>query len=122
MQEGMVVHAFLCWIILTLTGSQASWKFLNPKKPCSILIITRLLYDRLGNGYKEHIVATTDSGKGTLREITRREGFESFVIPAGVGGRYSVLTPVGLFSAAMSGIDITAMLDGAAMTELISQS
>src|SRR3989339_2145909 len=43
------------------------------------LIITRLLYDRLGNGYKEHIVATTDSGKGTLREITRREGFESFV-------------------------------------------
>jgi len=86
------------------------------------LIITRLLYDRLGNGYKEHIVATTDSGKGTLREITRREGFESFVIPAGVGGRYSVLTPVGLFSAAMSGIDITAMLDGAALMDKLCQS
>lgn len=86
------------------------------------LIITRLLYDRLGNGYKEHIVATTDSEKGTLREITKREGFESFVIPAGVGGRYSVLTPVGLFSAAMSGIDITAMLDGAALMDKLCQS
>ena len=86
------------------------------------LIITKLLYDRLGNGYKEHIVATTDSEKGTLREITKREGFESFVIPAGVGGRYSVLTPVGLFSAAMSGIDITAMLDGAALMDKLCQS
>jgi glucose-6-phosphate isomerase len=86
------------------------------------LIITRLLYDRLGNGYKEHIVATTDSEKGTLREIAKREGFESFVIPAGVGGRYSVLTPVGLFSAAMSGIDITAMLDGAALMDKLCQS
>ena len=86
------------------------------------LIITKLLYDKLGKDYKEHVITTTDGEKGTLREITRREGFESFVIPAGVGGRYSVLTPVGLFSAAMSGVDIAAMLDGAAVMDKICQS
>jgi glucose-6-phosphate isomerase len=86
------------------------------------LIITRLLHDRLGKDYKEHIIATTDREKGTLREITRREGFRSFEIPDGVGGRYSVLTPVGLFSAAVSGVDITALLDGAACMDKVCQS
>src|SRR3990170_4213831 len=86
------------------------------------LIIVKRLRDRLGKDYRDHIITTTDSEKGTLREITSREGFQSFVIPAGVGGRYSVLTPVGLFSAAMSGIDITAMLDGAALMDKLCQS
>ena len=86
------------------------------------LIIVKRLRDRLGKDYKEHIITTTDSEKGTLREITRREGFQSFVIPAGVGGRYSVLTPVGLFSAAMSGVDIIALLDGAAFMDEVCKS
>ena len=86
------------------------------------LIIVKRLRDRLGKDYKEHIITTTDSEKGTLREITRREGFQSFVIPAGVGGRYSVLTPVGLFSAAMSGVDIAALLDGAAFMDEVCKS
>ena len=86
------------------------------------LIITKLLHDRLGKDYKEHVISTTDSEKGTLRDVTRREGFRSFVIPAGVGGRYSVLTPVGLFSASMSGVDITALLDGAACMDKVCQS
>ncbi|HHT9138020.1 MAG TPA: glucose-6-phosphate isomerase [Candidatus Wunengus sp. YC60] len=86
------------------------------------LIIVKRLRDRLGKDYKEHIITTTDSEKGTLREITRREGFQSFVIPAGVGGRYSVLTPVGLFSAAMSGVDIAALLDGAALMDEVCKS
>lgn len=86
------------------------------------LIIVKRLRDRLGKDYKEHIITTTDSEKGTLREITSREGFQSFVIPAGVGGRYSVLTPVGLFSAAMSGVDIVSLLDGAALMDEICES
>ena len=86
------------------------------------LIITKRLRDRLGKEYKEHIVATTDGGKGTLREITGREGFRSFEIPSGVGGRYSVLTPVGLFSAAMSGVDIVALLEGAAFMDKVCKS
>jgi len=86
------------------------------------LIIVKRLRDRLGKDYKEHIITTTDSEKGTLREITNREGFQSFVIPAGVGGRYSVLTPVGLFSAAMSGVDIVSLLDGAAFMDKVCKS
>lgn len=86
------------------------------------LIIMRLLNDKLGKDYKDHVITTTDSEKGILRDITRREGFKSFVIPSGVGGRYSVLTPVGMFSAAMSGVDIAALLDGAAFMDEICQS
>jgi glucose-6-phosphate isomerase len=86
------------------------------------LIIVKRLRDRLGKDYKEHIITTTDSEKGTLREITRREGFRSFDIPSGVGGRYSVLTPVGLFSAAMSGVDIVSLLDGAAFMDKVCKS
>ncbi|MEP9412205.1 MAG: glucose-6-phosphate isomerase [Candidatus Brocadia sp.] len=86
------------------------------------LIIMRLLQDKLGKDYKGHVITTTDSEKGTLRDITKREGFKSFSIPAGVGGRYSVLTPVGLFSAAVSGVDITALLDGAALMDRACQS
>ncbi len=86
------------------------------------LIIVKRLRDKLGRDYKEHIITTTDSEKGTLREITRREGFLSFEIPAGVGGRYSVLTPVGLFSAAMSGVDIVSLLDGAAFMDKVCKS
>lgn len=86
------------------------------------LIIVNHLRDRLGKDYKEHIITTTDSEKGTLREITSREGFQSFVIPGGVGGRYSVLTPVGLFSAAMSGVDIVSLLDGAAFMDEICEA
>ena len=86
------------------------------------LIIVKRLRDKLGRDYKEHIITTTDSEKGTLREITRREGFRSFDIPSGVGGRYSVLTPVGLFSAAMSGVDIEALLDGAVFMDKVCKS
>ena len=86
------------------------------------LIITKLLREKLGGRYKEHIVTTTDAEKGTLRAITNREGFKSFVIPSGVGGRYSVLTPVGLFSAAMSGVDIVRLLEGASFMNTACQS
>jgi len=59
------------------------------------------------------IVATTDKSKGTLKEMANREGWESFTIPDDVGGRFSVLTPVGLFPLAYAGIDIDALVGGA---------
>ena len=65
-------------------------------------------------GLARRIVATTDKTKGHLRKIVEREGYESFVVPDGVGGRFSVLTAVGLVSAAVSGVDIRLLLDGAA--------
>jgi glucose-6-phosphate isomerase len=66
-----------------------------------------------------HIVATTDKSKGHLRKIVEREGYESFVVPDRVGGRFSVLTPVGLLSAAASGIDIGRLLAGAAAMDRV---
>jgi len=64
-------------------------------------------------GAKERIFATTDSSKGALRELAKREGYETFVIPDDVGGRFSIFTPVGLLPIAATGIDIDAMMQGA---------
>lgn len=58
------------------------------------------------------IIATTDKEKGTLKEIATKEGYETFVIPDNIGGRYSVITPVGLFPIAVAGIDIDAIMVG----------
>ncbi len=62
---------------------------------------------------KSRIVATTDKAKGALRNLANQEGYETFVIEDDVGGRYSVLSPVGLLPIAVSGINIGEMLDGA---------
>lgn len=88
------------------------------------LVIRQMLLKRLGpEGYTKQIVATTDSKKGTLRAITDRAGFRSLEVPDGVGGRFSVLSPVGLLSAAVCGIDIDALLEGARqMDERVSRT
>lgn len=65
----------------------------------------------------KRIVATTDRERGALLSVAREHGYETFVIPDDVGGRYSVLTPVGLLPLAVAGIDIEAMLAGAAQAE-----
>jgi glucose-6-phosphate isomerase len=78
------------------------------------MVIRERLSKTLGKGYGSNIVAVTDPAKGTMRQICDREGFTTLPVPDGVGGRFSVLSPVGLFSAAMCGIDIEALLGGAA--------
>ena len=65
-------------------------------------------------GAKERIFCTTDKAKGTLKQLADEEGYETFVIPDDVGGRYSVLTAVGLLPIAVSGSDIAKLLVGAA--------
>lgn len=60
------------------------------------------------------ILATTDAQKGTLHDLARDAGYRTFVIPDSVGGRFSVLTPVGLLPIAAAGIDVRALVDGAA--------
>ncbi len=68
-------------------------------------------------GVEQHakqIIATTDASKGTLRTIVDREGYDSLVVPDNVGGRFSVLTAVGLFPIACAGISIPELLEGAA--------
>ena len=63
---------------------------------------------------RKRIYATTDKEKGALRKLATEEGYETFVLPDDVGGRYSVLTAVGLLPIAVSGADIDAMMKGAA--------
>lgn len=77
------------------------------------LIIMKILKDRLGDKASEHMIATTSAAKGNLIKIAKEEGLKTFYIPDGVGGRFSELCPVGLLPAAVLGIDIKAMLDGA---------
>lgn len=62
---------------------------------------------------REHLVFITDPARGALRPIAEREGIPALDIPANIGGRFSVLTPVGLLPAAMIGIDVAALLRGA---------
>lgn len=62
---------------------------------------------------KERIYVTTDQKKGALNQLANEAGYETFVIPEDIGGRFSVLTPVGLLPMAVSGIDIKAMMKGA---------
>ena len=65
-------------------------------------------------GAKSRIYATTDRARGTLKELSDAEGYETFVVPDDVGGRFSVLTAVGLLPIAAAGCDIRALMEGAA--------
>ena len=78
-----------------------------------LMILRDLLRKRLGDGFAQRIVATTDSEKGTLYDIAKADGYALLPVPRDVGGRFSVLSPVGLFSAAMCNIDIDELLSGA---------
>ena len=81
-------------------------------------IAFRVLKEFLENKYgkeeaAKRIYATTDASKGALKQVSDEEGYETFVIPDDVGGRFSVLTPVGLLPIAVAGLDIDAMMQGA---------
>ncbi|MGA2975745.1 MAG: glucose-6-phosphate isomerase [Spirochaetia bacterium] len=78
------------------------------------LIFRKWFVDALGaKAARDHLVVTTDKKKGALRKIADDEGYTAFEVPDGVGGRFSVLTPVGLLPAALLGIDIKGLLAGA---------
>ena len=78
-------------------------------------LFKQLVEDKYGKEEaKQRIFATTDKEKGALKQLATNEGYETFVVPDDVGGRYSVLTAVGLLPIAVAGIDIEAMMQGAA--------
>ena len=78
-------------------------------------VFKALLEKKYGKeGAKRRIYATTDRAKGTLKELSDREGYETFVVPDDVGGRFSVLTAVGLLPIAVAGCDIDRLMEGAA--------
>ncbi len=82
-------------------------------------VFRSLLISRYGKeGAAERIFVTTDKVKGTLKHLADAEGYETFVVPDDVGGRYSVLTAVGLLPIAAAGIDIDALMSGAAKARM----
>ncbi len=78
------------------------------------MIIRKMLIEAIKkNGYRKQVVATTDADEGTLRNIAEKDKLATLEVPDKVGGRFSVLSAVGLFSAAMCGINIRQLLAGA---------
>ena len=78
-------------------------------------IFKEMLEKKYGKeGARERIFATTDKARGALKTLATQEGYETFVVPDNVGGRYSVLTAVGLLPIACCGIDIVKLMQGAA--------
>ena len=95
-----------CFNVITKSGGTA-------ETISQYLIITDALKKAVGDDYKRHIIITTSQTKGFLIKIAQREGYETFYIPDGVGGRFSELCPVGLIAAAVTGIDIRGLIAGA---------
>jgi glucose-6-phosphate isomerase len=79
----------------------------------SFRIFRELLSKKYGDRADEHIFATTDARRGALKSLADRQGWESFVVPDDVGGRFSVLSAVGLLPMAVAGIDVKAVVDAA---------
>jgi glucose-6-phosphate isomerase len=77
------------------------------------LVVRAWLEDALGDAAFRHLVFTTDPTRGALRELATREGIVTLDVPPSIGGRFSVLSPVGLLPAALVGIDIAGLLAGA---------
>jgi len=81
-------------------------------------LFRELLEERYGKeGAKSRIFCTTDKEKGTLKQLADKEGYETFVVPDDVGGRFSVLTAVGLLPIAVSGANIDELIEGAAAAQ-----
>ncbi|NLD34551.1 MAG: glucose-6-phosphate isomerase [Clostridiales bacterium] len=95
-----------CFNVITKSGATA-------ETMSQYLIVTEALKKAVGDGWQQHIIATTDREKGNLIKLAQLEGFKTFYIPSSVGGRFSQLSPVGLLAAAVCGINIRLMLSGA---------
>ena len=96
-----------CFNVVTKSGSTS-------ETMSQLLLFTDSLRRELGDGWRKHVIATTDENKGNLIKIAKDNDLITFYVPDGVGGRFSELCPVGLLAAAVCGIDIEELLSGAA--------
>lgn len=121
--DPMQLNSFLEWIgdkldrtifnVISKSGRTA-------ETAAQFLVIRDLLSEKLGKeGFKKQVVATTDANAGTMRKIADDAQLRTLVVPDGVGGRFSVLSPVGLLSAAVCGIDIDDLLAGARQMDVL---
>jgi len=109
--------SFLAWVedkLDTTIFNVISKSGRTAETASQLMIVSQLLLDKLGpQGLRDRVVATTDASKGTLRKIATEANLRCLEVPDGVGGRFSVLSAVSIFSAAMCGIDIDSLLAGA---------
>ena len=109
-----VKHLDIAAIVISKSGT-------TTEPAIAFRIIRKEIERRYGKaGAAERIVAVTDAAKGALRTLATTEGYKTFVIPDNVGGRYSVLTPVGLLPLAVAGVDIRALVAGAVEMEQLT--
>ncbi len=104
-----------CFNVVTKSGATS-------ETMSQYLIIMDMLKKALGANAKDNMIATTSMSKGNLIKLAKEEGLKTFYIPDGVGGRFSELCPVGLLPAAVVGIDIKALLAGAAHMDKICKN
>lgn len=97
-------------VIITKSGSTA-------ETMAGFLVLREAIRKTAGKMDPSQVIAITDPETGILRKLARQEGYRTLDIPGGIGGRFSVLTPVGLLSAAVSGVNIDEMLAGAALMD-----
>jgi len=95
-----------CFTVISKSGG-------TTETASQMLLAIERLRGGLGDGWRKHVIAITDPAKGHLRELADRERLHTFSIPPTLGGRFSVLCPVGLFPAACVGIDVKGLVEGA---------
>ena len=95
-----------CFVVISKSGTTV-------ETTSQFLIARAWVEDAVGEDFRQHFVLITDPQSGVLRELAEAEGYRSCSIPSGVGGRFSVFTPVGLLPLAAVGVDIRALLAGA---------
>jgi len=111
--DGFAAHLALfepartCFLVISKSGTTV-------ETTSQFLVARQWVAESVGEGYRKHFILITDPAGGVLRELADREGYRSCAIPAGVGGRFSVLTPVALLPLACVGVDIAQLLKGAA--------
>ncbi len=95
-----------CFHVITKSGNTV-------ETMSQFMLVMAYLKEKLGDNFKQNIILTTDKKTGILKKIADEYGFKPYVVPDGVGGRFSVLCPVGLLSAAVLNIDIKELFAGA---------
>lgn len=95
-----------CFHVITKSGNTV-------ETMSQFMIVLGMLKEAIGDDFKDRLILTTDKESGILKKISNQYGFKTFIVPDGVGGRFSVLCPVGLLSAAVLNIDIEQLFAGA---------
>ena len=112
---GEMLEALKPYSIATIVASKSGT---TTEPAIAFRIVKEEIERRYGKeGARERIVAVTDKARGALKTLANDEGYTTFVIPDNVGGRFSVLSPVGLLPLAVGGVDIAALVEGAKAME-----